>query len=74
MDKIGFFEEKENVDFDYDEEADVLYLSIGKPRKAMSMDVGEGTIIRYDEDTKEVVGVTLIGLRNRFLKQLKKVA
>jgi len=40
----------------------------------MSLDVGEGTIVRYDEESKEVVGVTFVGLRERFIRQLKKTA
>jgi uncharacterized protein YuzE len=49
---------------------DVLYLSIGEPQPAVGMDIGEGIILRYDEVRKEVVGLTLIGLRARLLKGL----
>ena len=56
---------KENLNWDYDQEADVLYISIGKPVKALGLDSGEGVIIRYQEDTGEVVGVTIIGVRER---------
>ena len=31
--------------WEYDEEADVLYLSVGKPTKAMGVDVGGGTVV-----------------------------
>jgi hypothetical protein len=34
------------------------------------MDIGEGVILRYDETRKEVVGLTLIGMRARLLKSL----
>ena len=30
------------IDWDYDEEADVLYLSVGEPQPAVGIDVGEG--------------------------------
>jgi uncharacterized protein YuzE len=50
--------------------ADVLYLSIGEPRPAVGVDVGEGVIVRYDESKKEVVGLTVIGLRARLLSRL----
>jgi uncharacterized protein YuzE len=72
MEAIRFLEDTKNVDWDYDGEADTLYMSIGKPRNAMSLDVGEGTIVRYDGESKEVVGVTFVGLRERFISQLKK--
>jgi uncharacterized protein YuzE len=58
------------VSWDYDEEADVLYLSAGEPRPAIGVDIGEGVVARYDEVSREVVGVTLIGLRSRLLKEL----
>jgi uncharacterized protein YuzE len=60
----------EDLSWDYDEGADVLYVSVGEPRKAVGVDIGEGVIARYDEEHKEVVGVTLIGLRARVLKEL----
>ena len=48
MDAVKILERKERVDWDYDEEADVLYLSVGKPRKATGVDIGQGVVIRYD--------------------------
>jgi uncharacterized protein YuzE len=72
MEAIKFLENTKNVNWDYDEEADTLYMSIGLPREAMSIDVGEGTIVRYDEHAKEVVGVTFAGLRERFVRELKE--
>lgn len=53
------------VEWFYDAEADVLYLSFGEPRPAVGQDIGEGVIVRYDESTGQVVGLTLIGLRAR---------
>ncbi len=70
MEAVKILEKPAAITWDYDEEADVLYLSIGEPRSAVGMDIGEGVVIRYDETRKEVVGVTLIGLRARLLKSL----
>ena len=53
------------LNWDYDEEADVLYISVGKPKKAVGHDIGDGLIVRWDEKEKEVVGLTIIGLRER---------
>ena len=58
------------VDWDYDEDADVLYLSLGAPKPATGIDLGEGVVLRYDEAHREVVGLTLIGIRARLLKEL----
>ena len=38
---------------------------IGKPKQALAVDVGEGAIIRYDEEAQEIVGLTPIGVGNR---------
>ncbi len=70
MEAVKILEKPATINWDYDEEADVLYLSIGEPRPAVGMDIGEGVVVRYDESHKEVVGVTLIGLRARLLKEL----
>ena len=67
---IKILEKPADVSWDYDEEADVLYLSVGEPKPAVGIDIGEGVIARYDEENKEVVGVTLIGLRARLLREL----
>ena len=34
------------------------------------MEIGEGIIVRHDESSKEMVGLTLIGLKARLLKAL----
>ncbi len=62
---------EKKLNWDYDEEADVLYISIGKPRKALGIDIGEGAIVRYVEKTREVVGLTLIGVKARLLTGLR---
>ena len=70
MEAIKILERPSDLQWEYDEEADVLYLSVGKPRQGVGMDIGEGIIVRYDEAEKEVLGLTLIGLRARVLKNL----
>jgi len=67
---VKILEKPATITWDYDEEADVLYLSIGEPRPAIGMDIGEGIVVRYDEINGEVVGLTLIGLRARVMKNL----
>lgn len=64
MEAVKILERPSTITWDYDEDADVLYLSIGEPQPAL----GEGIVLRYDEDHKEVVGLTLIGLRARLMK------
>ncbi|HLG29570.1 MAG TPA: DUF2283 domain-containing protein [Candidatus Brocadiales bacterium] len=72
METIKILDKKENLNWEYDEEADVLYISIGEPCKALGVDIGEGAIVRYVEETGEVVGLTLIGVKERLLISLKR--
>ena len=70
MEPLRILEKPDGITWDYDEEADVLYLSVGEPRPATGVDIGEGVVVRYDEERKEVVGLTVVGLRARLLKGL----
>jgi uncharacterized protein YuzE len=54
----------EKISLDYDEEADVLYISFGKPREAKdSIEVEDGIIYRIADD--EIVGITIIDFKAR---------
>lgn len=46
--------------FLYDQEADVLYVSLGHPEYTDYIEVNDDFILRLDPDTKEVVGFTII--------------
>lgn len=59
-----------DLQWDYDEEADVLYLSMGEPKPAIGIDIGEGLVLRYDEAAQNMVGLTIIGLRARLMREL----
>ena len=50
----------------YDKDADVLYLSIGEPRPAISEELGDDLLLRRDLETSEVVGLTILNLSSRF--------
>ncbi|MGA2663960.1 MAG: DUF2283 domain-containing protein [Nitrososphaerales archaeon] len=55
------------VDVDYDEEADVLYISMGKPREADdSIEPQDGVVMRTRKG--ELVGITIVGLRQHSSK------
>ena len=63
MEAVKLFDRKDApVQWEYDGEADTLYLSFGEPRPAVGIDVGEGVILRYNERAREVVGLTLVGV------------
>ena len=70
MEALRILEGKPALKWEYDEEADVLYISVGQPRPAVGVDIGEGVIVRYDEKKRAVVGLTILGFRARTLKGL----
>ena len=70
MEKVNIVKRPATVTWDYDEAADVLYLSAGEPRPASGVDIGNGVVLRYDEAAHEVVGLTLIGLKAQVLREL----
>ena len=75
METVKLFEKRDvPVDWEYDEEADTLYISFGVPKPATGIDVGEGVIIRYDEQAREVVGLTIVGVGRRLGEYVGKSA
>ena len=57
--------------FSYDQEADVLYMSIGRPAEGMDyVEVDDNTILRVHPETREVVGVTIIDFAKRVGKSM----
>ena len=57
---------RKDVQFHYDGEADVLYLSIGKPQKAKTIEIGEDFILRLLPKSGQVVGMTIINFSKHF--------
>lgn len=75
METVRLFEKKDvPLEWEYDGEADTLYISFGPPKPATGMDVGEGVIVRYDEQAREVVGLTIIGVARRLEEHVRKQA
>ncbi len=72
MEPLKILEKRERLDWEYDGEADVLYVSIGRPKKATGVDIGQGVVVRYDEKRRQVVGVTIMGMRTRLTESLKR--
>jgi uncharacterized protein YuzE len=53
------------TDCSYDAEADIAYLSIDRPRPAVSWESPEGHLVRLDPATDEIVGLTILHLMAR---------
>jgi uncharacterized protein YuzE len=58
----------DRANWNYDDDADVLYLSVGEPRPVVGVDIGYGVVLRYDEKTQGVVCLTLISLRTKLTR------
>lgn len=73
MEAVKLLDKKEQpLEWEYDGDADTLYISFGKPRMAIGLDVGEGVVVRYDEKAHEVVGMTIVGIGRRLEDYLRK--
>ena len=71
MDAVRILDQPTSLTWDDDEDADVLYLSVGEPRPAVGIDIGDGLVLRFDGARREVAGLTVIGLRQRLLQGLQ---
>ena len=71
METVKIIARPDSITWSFDEDADVLYLSVGEPRPAVGLDIGDGLVLRYDEARNEVVGLTVIGLRERLRRGLR---
>jgi len=54
-----------NIIMSYDKEADVLYVTLGKPAKGVGREISSGIIKRTDPKTKKVVGFTVVGFSKK---------
>lgn len=55
-----------NLSFFFDEEGDVLDITVGKPKKAVTKELRDDIAIRCDPVTGEIVGITILNFRKRF--------
>ena len=50
----------------YDKDADVLYITEGRPRKTIGEMMDDGVIVRRDPKTREVLGFTIVDFMDHF--------
>ena len=62
----------EKIELEYDEEADVMYISFGEPKEAVTEEIGN-IGVRIDEKRKEVVGLTIIEFMKTFGKSHRPI-
>lgn len=56
----------ENINFHYDREADVMYFSLGMPKKAKTIEIANDFILRLNSENQEVVGLTIVDFSKYF--------
>ena len=66
MSKIRLGVQESHLRIFYDRKGDVLYISVGSPREAISKETGDDILIRMDPTTQEIVGFTILNFTERF--------
>lgn len=57
----------------YDSDADVMYMSFGEPSTAVGDEIEDGTFARYDPDSHDLIGITILNFSKKFGKEPKEV-
>lgn len=70
IDPVKLLRSRVPLNYDYDEEADVLYMSLGAPRPAVGVELGGGAVLMIDDTTDEIVGLTVLGVRRQLERAL----
>lgn len=56
------------IRFSYDKEGDVLDISLGAPRRAISREVKDDFFVRVDPKSNEIVGFSVLNFEKGFRK------
>ena len=60
----------EILEVSYDNDADVLYISEGRPKEAISDMMENGVIVRKDPNTDKVIGITIMDFISHYSKSI----
>ena len=63
---------EEGLRFSFDKEADVLDISIGNPKKAISREIEDDFFVRFDPKTQKVVGFSILNFEKWFISAKNK--
>ena len=58
--------------FSFDKEGDVLDISLGSPKKAISREVKDDFFVRIDPKTKKVIGFSILNFEKWFRNETDK--
>jgi hypothetical protein len=56
----------DDLSIDYDHSDDVLYISVGKPREALTFEERDGLLVRKDPATGDAIAVTVLQYETHF--------
>lgn len=70
MEALRILDTPDVLSWEYDEDGDVLYISVGEPRPAVTVDLGESVLARYDENEQKLVGITILSVARRLAEGL----
>ena len=63
---------EEGLRFSFDKEADVLDISIGNPKKAISREIEDDFFVRIDPKNKKVIGFSILNFEKWFKDEKEK--
>ena len=63
---------EEGLRFSFDKEADILDISIGIPKKAISREIDDDFFVRVDPKTQKVVGFSILNFEKWFKDESDK--
>jgi hypothetical protein len=58
----------DDLSIDYDRADDVLYISVGEPREAVTFEERDGLLVRKDPSTGDPIAVTVVQYESHFRK------
>ncbi len=58
----------EKINFYYDKANDILDISAGKSKKAISQESGNDVLVRVSPTTNKIIGFTVLNFERRFIK------
>ena len=56
----------ETLRFSYDKEADILDISVGRPRRAVSREIEDDVFIRFNPSSKKIIGFSILNFTKWF--------
>lgn len=65
---------KKGFHLKYDPDTDILHVAFGQARRAISLEKEPEVFVRVDPKTHEIVGLTVLGFRQNFLKKKQEIS